>query len=99
LPQSVQVGHIDTRMHAIATTALRCCTDPHLPRSLPHLLPPFADQFIELKTVFDWLETKRTNMKLATGAEAKLGHLPQEDYADAIILPICKFLEESWLAA
>ena len=69
------------------------------PPSLPHLLPPFADQFIELKTVFDWLETKRTNMKLATGVEAKLGHMPQEDYADAIILPICKFLEESWLAA
>ena len=49
--------------------------------------------------MFDWLETKRTNMKLATGVEAKLGHMPQEDYADAIILPICKFLEESWLAA
>ena len=35
---------------------------------------------------------------MATGVEAKLGHMPQEDFADALTLPICKFLEESWLA-
>ena len=38
---------------------------------------PLADQFIELKSVFDWLESKRTCMRLASGVEAKLGHSPQ----------------------
>ena len=36
-----------------------------------------ADQFIELKSVFDWLDSKRTSMRLASGVEAKLGHMPQ----------------------
>lgn len=53
-----------------------------------------SDQFIDLKTVLDWLDTKRTTMKLATGYEAKLGHMPQEDYPDAIFKPILKFIEE-----
>ncbi|KAL4442929.1 hypothetical protein ABPG77_008420 [Micractinium sp. CCAP 211/92] len=53
-----------------------------------------SDQFINLKSVFDWLESKRTCMKLATGYEAKLGHSPQEDYPEAIHKPILKFIEE-----
>lgn len=52
------------------------------------------DQFLDLKTVFDWLESKRTNIRIATGIEAKLGHMPQEDYADAIAGPIAAFLAE-----
>lgn len=36
-----------------------------------------ADPFIELKSVFEFLDTKRTNMKAVT-ASAKLGHMPQE---------------------
>lgn len=47
-----------------------------VPVPLP-TVPWLADQFINLKSVFDWLESKRTCMKLATGYEAKLGHSPQ----------------------
>ena len=32
----------------------------------------------------DFLEDQRTNIKLAYGIEAKLGHMPQEDYPAAI---------------
>ncbi|PRW56273.1 hydrolase or acyltransferase of alpha beta superfamily isoform A [Chlorella sorokiniana] len=53
-----------------------------------------SDQFIELKTVFEWLESKRTCMRVAAGVEAKLGHAPQEDYPEAINKALLKFLEE-----
>lgn len=54
----------------------------HLPSHLPNkqalaVLSAAADQFIELKSVFEWLESKRTCMKLASAVEAKLGHSPQ----------------------
>eukprot|EP00775_Hariotina_reticulata_P012653 gene12653-12780_t len=41
------------------------------------------DPFIDVKNPFAFLESKRTNMRLVT-ATAKLGHMPQEDYAEAI---------------
>ncbi|KAI7838120.1 hypothetical protein COHA_008051 [Chlorella ohadii] len=53
-----------------------------------------SDQFIELKSVFEWLESKRTCMRLASAVEAKLGHMPQEDYPEAINKSLVKFLEE-----
>ncbi|PSC72647.1 hydrolase or acyltransferase of alpha beta superfamily [Micractinium conductrix] len=53
-----------------------------------------SDQFIPFMSMLDWLETKRTCMKVANGYEAKLGHAPQEDYAEAIHKPILKFIED-----
>ncbi|KAL4857953.1 hypothetical protein ACK3TF_001924 [Chlorella vulgaris] len=52
-----------------------------------------SDQFVPFKSVFEWLDSKRTSMKLASNVEAKLGHNPQEDYAEAIAKPILKFIE------
>lgn len=74
-----------------------CCLaqQPPRPRLLffPLLLPP-ADQFIDSKSVFDWLDSKRTCMKLDATVEAKLGHCPQEDYAEAIHKKLVTFIEE-----
>lgn len=50
------------------------------------------DQFLDMKTAFEWLDSKRTCIRLATGIEDKLGHMPQEDYAEAIAGPIADFL-------
>eukprot|EP00879_Flechtneria_rotunda_P020475 GHRR01021543.1.p1 GENE.GHRR01021543.1~~GHRR01021543.1.p1 ORF type:complete len:255 (+),score=70.96 GHRR01021543.1:187-951(+) len=41
------------------------------------------DPFVPVKSAFEFLDTKRTNMRLVT-ATAKLGHCPQEDYPEAI---------------
>lgn len=53
------------------------------------------DPFLNLKDALQWLETKRTSMRMASGIEAKLGHMPQEDYADAIHPAILEFIEDS----
>ncbi len=55
----------------------------------PPPVPWLADQFINLKSVFDWLESKRTCMKLATGYEAKLGHSPQVGASRRPVAPRC----------
>lgn len=52
-------------------------SDFFFPSCLPGIAQPPADQFIELKSVFDWLESKRTCMKLGATVDAKLGHMPQ----------------------
>jgi len=52
-----------------------------------------ADAFLDLKGPLDWLENKRTCMKMASKIEAKLGHCPQEDYAEAIHPAMVKFLK------
>lgn len=52
-----------------------------------------SDSFLDLNTALDWLESKRTSMRMASGIEAKLGHMPQEDYADAIHPAIVEFIE------
>ncbi|GBF97090.1 haloalkane dehalogenase-like [Raphidocelis subcapitata] len=49
------------------------------------------DPFMDARSAFDFLETKRTNMKTTTVA-AKLGHCPQEDFAEALHDPIMSFL-------
>jgi hypothetical protein len=36
-----------------------------------------SDSFLDLNTALDWLESKRTSMRMASGIEAKLGHMPQ----------------------
>jgi pimeloyl-ACP methyl ester carboxylesterase len=51
-----------------------------------------SDSFIDLKTTLDFLEDQRTNIKLAYGIEAKLGHCPQEDYPAAINDTMTQFL-------
>ena len=43
-----------------------------------------SDSFLDVRSTLDWLEEKRTNMKMCYGLEAKLGHMPQEDYPEAI---------------
>jgi pimeloyl-ACP methyl ester carboxylesterase len=53
-----------------------------------------ADSFLDLKLVLDWLETKRTCMQMATGIEAKVGHMPHEDFAEGITPAIIKFIQE-----
>jgi haloalkane dehalogenase len=52
-----------------------------------------ADPFADLPAALGWLETKRTTMKMATGLEAKLGHCPQEDYAEAVHPAMLRFFE------
>lgn len=42
-----------------------------------------SDPFVDVATVFEFLETKRTNMKCLT-MPAKLGHMPQEDFAEEL---------------
>ena len=53
-----------------------------------------SDTFIDLATTLDFLEDQRTNIKLAYGIEAKLGHMPQEDYPAAINQTMVDFLLE-----
>ncbi|GIL86908.1 hypothetical protein Vretimale_15552 [Volvox reticuliferus] len=50
-----------------------------------------SDPFVEVGTVFQFLESKRTNMKCLTLA-AKLGHMPQEDYPEALHESMIKWL-------
>eukprot|EP00195_Chlamydomonas_chlamydogama_P017034 CAMPEP_0202894956 /NCGR_PEP_ID=MMETSP1392-20130828/4247_1 /ASSEMBLY_ACC=CAM_ASM_000868 /TAXON_ID=225041 /ORGANISM="Chlamydomonas chlamydogama, Strain SAG 11-48b" /LENGTH=374 /DNA_ID=CAMNT_0049579815 /DNA_START=22 /DNA_END=1146 /DNA_ORIENTATION=- len=60
-----------------------------------------SDPFLDVGSVFQFLESKRTNMK-AMSASAKLGHMPQEDYAEALHDSILLFLTGSpddWLKA
>jgi pimeloyl-ACP methyl ester carboxylesterase len=52
-----------------------------------------ADPYLDLKQVLEWLETKRTCMKMATGVEAKVGHMPHEDFAEGITPAIIKFIQ------
>ncbi|KAL4534630.1 hypothetical protein Ndes2526A_g05515 [Nannochloris sp. 'desiccata'] len=54
-----------------------------------------ADSFLDLKLVLDWLETKRTCMQMATGIEAKVGHMPHEDFAEGVTPAIVKFIQEA----
>ncbi|KAL3139633.1 hypothetical protein ABBQ38_003949 [Trebouxia sp. C0009 RCD-2024] len=49
------------------------------------------DPFIPITTVFDFLEDKRTNFELAQ-LSTRMGHMPQEDYAEAIQKTISNFL-------
>jgi pimeloyl-ACP methyl ester carboxylesterase len=53
-----------------------------------------SDTFLDLGLTLDWLESKRTCMKMSTGIEAKLGHVPQEDYPEAIHPAIRDFMLE-----
>ncbi|KXZ44230.1 hypothetical protein GPECTOR_70g460 [Gonium pectorale] len=50
-----------------------------------------SDPFVDVGSVFEFLESKRTNMKALTLA-AKLGHMPQEDYPEALHEPMIKWL-------
>ncbi|GLC38917.1 hypothetical protein PLESTB_000461300 [Pleodorina starrii] len=50
-----------------------------------------SDPFVDVSTVFEFLESKRTNMKCLTLA-AKLGHMPQEDYPEALHEPMVRWL-------
>ena len=50
-----------------------------------------ADRYIPQKTAFDFLETKRTCIKIQT-FEAKVGHMPQEDYPEKLVERLTDFL-------
>lgn len=52
-----------------------------------------SDQFIPFKSVFEWLESKRTCMRMGSSVEAKLGHMPQEDYPEAVAKELLRFFE------
>lgn len=49
------------------------------------------DAFLDVKDAIAFLDTKRTSMKL-TAVQGKLGHMPQEDFADAISPILLDFL-------
>ncbi|KAG2498156.1 hypothetical protein HYH03_003913 [Edaphochlamys debaryana] len=51
-----------------------------------------SDPFIPIDSVFAFLDNKRTNMKALTAA-AKLGHMPQEDYPEALQENMVKWLQ------
>ncbi|WIA12811.1 hypothetical protein OEZ85_006441 [Tetradesmus obliquus] len=56
------------------------------------------DPFVDVKNPQAWLDSKRTTMRLVT-ATAKLGHMPQEDYPEAIQDALESFLTgetDSW---
>ncbi|KAF8067235.1 choline monooxygenase [Scenedesmus sp. PABB004] len=50
------------------------------------------DPFVNVKSAFEFLDSKRTNMRLVT-ASAKLGHCPQEDYPEALQETLELFLQ------
>ena len=50
-----------------------------------------ADRYIPQKTAFDFLETKRTCIKIQT-FEAKVGHMPQEDYPEKLVERLADYL-------
>ena len=52
-----------------------------------------ADSFLDLKGTLDWLDSKRTCMKMATGIEAKIGHNPHEDFSEGIAPTVIKFIQ------
>ncbi|GAX76419.1 hypothetical protein CEUSTIGMA_g3864.t1 [Chlamydomonas eustigma] len=60
-----------------------------------------SDTFLEVGSSFDFLENKRTNMK-AMSIAAKVGHMPQEDYAEVLHEQLMLFLNgspEDWTRA
>lgn len=55
------------------------------------------DPFLPLGGVFEFLDSKRTCMRAAT-VGAKLGHMPQEDYAEVVCGEvIVPFLRDTWV--
>lgn len=57
-----------------------------------------SDPFLDVSAVFDFLDSKRTNMK-AMSIGAKMGHMPQEDYPEALHDQVKLFLSgtpEEW---
>ncbi|PNW85621.1 hypothetical protein CHLRE_03g195200v5 [Chlamydomonas reinhardtii] len=50
-----------------------------------------SDPFVDAASVFEFLESKRTNMKALTVA-AKLGHMPQEDFPESMHESVMKWL-------
>ncbi|KAG1679649.1 hypothetical protein FOA52_006166 [Chlamydomonas sp. UWO 241] len=60
-----------------------------------------SDAFIDLFSVFDFLESKRTNMKALTFS-GKVGHMPQEDYPEQLHTNLMLWLTgsmEDWTTA
>lgn len=54
------------------------------------------DPFLPLGGVFEFLDSKRTCMQAAT-VGAKLGHMPQEDYAEVVVEEVlAPFLRGTW---
>ncbi|GFH13758.1 Slu7 domain-containing protein [Haematococcus lacustris] len=57
-----------------------------------------SDPFLSVASAFEFLEDKRTNMKIISAA-AKLGHCPQEDFAEALhetMLPWLAGTTDEW---
>ncbi|CAG9461587.1 unnamed protein product [Pedinophyceae sp. YPF-701] len=49
------------------------------------------DRNVNLTEAVDWLDSKRTNMQLMT-LEERLGHMPQEDYAEPVAEAMAKWI-------
>lgn len=70
-----------------------------MPRDVPatHMQPQAfllctQDGLLDVVDASDWLDNKRTNIKL-NNVEGKLGHMPQEDFAAALAPLLWDFLE------
>eukprot|EP00873_Tetraselmis_striata_P041335 jgi/Tetstr1/461599/TSEL_006700.t1 len=50
-----------------------------------------SDSYITQQSAFDFLETKRTCIKIQT-FEAKVGHMPQEDYPEILVKKLVGYL-------
>ena len=50
------------------------------------------DRYLESKIAYDFLETKRTNMRMVS-LDARVGHSPCEDFPDAVVDKMVAFLE------
>jgi pimeloyl-ACP methyl ester carboxylesterase len=50
-----------------------------------------SDSYVSQQSAFDFLDTKRTSMKIQT-FEAKVGHMPQEDYPEVLCKKLLSFL-------
>jgi hypothetical protein len=62
-----------------------CCTiaEPQSVRRVKVLASCAQDPYNDVRNAMEFLESKRTSVKL-TSLEGRLGHMPQEDFAEAL---------------
>jgi pimeloyl-ACP methyl ester carboxylesterase len=59
------------------------------------VVPGSADPFSDLKSTFEWLESKRTTMRLEN-LEGRAGHWPQEDFPEPVASLLGRFVTNEW---
>lgn len=51
-----------------------------------------SDRYVDWKTAIEWLDSKRTNMKMYAFPD-KMGHFVQEDYPERVATALMKFIQ------